>query len=317
MSIKFEIVSFELGNVLPYGWPPFLGKWSGTIMGHEFTMVGVIKLKSEWKMKKGKHINDLSALQWREKEFWFEGTSGGGWIYKGETNKGDLYQSNPTSVTWGGFGQEKTDVRNYTWISIPGCNIHSTLQNKLLTPLQRGYLTTANSDIQSVKISRDYTRLQRQANVRGKRNESEIKMWWLIADKLADKKRMLPCIALDRPGMALSGGSGQSGGGFTSLTTSPTRRRVLQFDLGIVGYGQRFTATQVLETIDGKPSISKYIIPGQDDNWCKNIPDSYLEYWRSRLNPSNVEDQTYILEPQGTIENWSQWVENLKKKNLI
>jgi hypothetical protein len=117
--------------------------------------------------------------------------------------------------------------------------------------------------------------------------------------------------------MAMSGGSGRSGGGFVSLTTSPSRRRILQFDLAIVGRPRSFTATQVLETIDGKPSISKFIIPGKDDHWCKNIPDRYLEYWRSRLNPANVLDQTTELESDGTVQAWENWVEGLRKKNLV
>jgi len=111
--------------------------------------------------------------------------------------------------------------------------------------------------------------------------------------------------------MAISGGSGRSGGGFTSLTTNASRRRILQFDLGMVGSATRFTATQVLETIDAKPSISKFIIPGMTDDWCKNVPDRYLAYWRSRLNSANVEDQTNGLESISTVQSWEDWVKHI------
>jgi len=100
MSIKFENVSFNLGGVLPYGWEPFLGKFGGSIMGHEFTMVGTFKILKHWKMSKGKTVKDLPLLQWKEKEFWYEGNEGGAsWVYKGETDKGDLYLTAPNSPT--------------------------------------------------------------------------------------------------------------------------------------------------------------------------------------------------------------------------
>ncbi len=309
MSIKFENLGFELGGILPYGWEPYVGNFNGSVMGHEFTMVGLFKIINEWRFGRGKVVDKLPLLQWKEKEFWYEGNVGGtSWEYKGETDKGDLYLTAPKSPTWGGFAQGKVDPRSHTWVSNPGCDVKLALHSKLLSHKHIGYVQAANGNISTLKAGKAYRDLETQANIRGKRNESEIAMWYLIAEDLAGKNRYLPCAALDRPGMAISGGSGRSGGGFTSLTTNPSRRRVLQFDLGIVGSPVRFTATQVLETIDAKPSISKFITPGQSDDWCKNLPESYLAYWRSRLNPANVEDQTYDLESVSTIEAWQNWV---------
>jgi hypothetical protein len=308
MAIKFELVSFELGGVLPYGWGSFLSKFAGKIMGHEFTMVGTFKISSKWQFS-GRSADTLPALRWAEKEYWWEGKDDGSWEYKGETDKGDLYQTAPGSPTWGGFAQGKDNPYQQMWVSKPGDPVARELRTKLFTQAQQLLVNVAEDDLRGVTSSRAYTVLQTEKNTaRGNRGlEIDNELWFMCAEKLASKKRRLPCAALDRPGMALSGGSGQSGGGFVSKTTSPTRRRVLTFDLGIAGNGARFTATQILETRNGQPSISKYIIPGKSEDWIKNIPEDYLAYWRSRLNLNDIEDQTYTLESQQTVDEWKAW----------
>ncbi|MES2188090.1 MAG: hypothetical protein V4505_26300 [Pseudomonadota bacterium] len=296
MPLKLKLKSFSLGNVLPYGWAPFPGKFGGGIMGHEFTMVGIFELVSEWSFSNSRQIFTLPLLEWREKEFWWERNGSGEWIYLGETDKGDLYQTAPGSPTWNGFAQGKNDVRDHTWISKPGSDIAKTLHMKLFSSAQQGLIATAEGQVATLKGGKKYRDLDAQANIQGKRNLSEQSQWWLIAENFASKHTQLPCAALDRPGMAKSGGSGASGGGFKSLTTSASRRRVLQFDLGIQGSATRFSATQVLETNNTEPSISKFIIPGMSDDWVKAIPEEYLAYWRSTLNKDNVEDQDTMLE---------------------
>jgi hypothetical protein len=318
MSIRFELVSFELGGILPYGWGSFLSKFGGRIMGHEFTMVGTFRVTSRFQFS-GRSGDTLPPLRWAESEYWWEGRDDGSWEYKGETDKGDLYQSAPGSPTWGGFAQGKTEPWQQTWVSNPGEPVQRELRTKLLTPGQCTLVSVAEAELQPVKTSSKYMKLSAEKNTaRGSRGlEIDNELWFMCADKLAGKGRKLPCAALDRPGMALSGGSGQSGGGFTSKTTSPTRRRVLTFDLGIQGNGARFTATQILETRNAQPSISKFITPGLPVDWIKNIPEDYLAYWRSRLNLDNIEDQTYTLEPQSTIDEWKAWsrqVDEMKRR---
>lgn len=304
MSFKLKLKSFSLGNVLPYGWAPFPGKFGGGIMGHEFTMVGVFELVSEWSFGgNSRKLLTLPQLEWREKEFWWERrTDSGDWVYLGETDKGDLYRTSPGSPTWNGFAQGKTDVRDHGWVGKPGSDIAENLHMKLFNLEQQGLIATARGQVATLKQGKKYRDLEAQANVTGKRNLSEQSQWWLIAENFASKHTPLPCAALDRPGMAKSGGSGASGGGFKSLTTSPSRRRVLQFDLGIQGSSVRFSATQVLETNNAEPSISKFIIPGMSDEWVKNIPEEYLAYWRATLNKDNVEDQGTTLESPDVVK---------------
>jgi hypothetical protein len=308
MSIKFELSAFELGGIQPYGWGVFPGKWDGGVMGHEFTMVGVFKVLSKFHFSKGKTVDTLPALIWREKEFWWDGSTGV-WEYKGESDKGDLYVSNPNSPTWSGFAQGKTEPNHHLWVSEPGGSVTENLRTRLFTATQRMQVQAAEAELRNVKSSVAYMKLATEKlTARGNRGfEILDQQWFMCAEKLASKKLRLPCAALDRPGMAQSGGSGKSGGGFVSKTTSPTRRRVLQFDLGMKGSSTRFTATQVLETKDGEPAISKFFYPGKSDDWCKNIPDDYLAYWRSCLNLANINDQTHTLESQDAVDEWQNW----------
>lgn len=312
MSIKFELASFELGGVQPYGWGSFPGKFLGKIIGHEFTMVGLIKLVDKWNIGRGKTVSALPKLQWREREFWWDGSSGR-WEFKGETDKGDLYASSPTSPTWAGFAQGKVNPSDHNWLVTPALGIDLELRPKLLSGKQQICLQEVENDLRLVQASKKHMDLvQEERAARGQRMWAlKDEIWFLCAEKIAANNHKVPCAALDRPGMALSGGTGASGGGFTSLSTSETRRRVLQFDLGAEGCPARFTATQILEVQDGQPSISKFFYPGKSDDWCRNIPEDYLAYWRSRLNMANVNDQTYLLESQQTVNEWVDWARRM------
>ena len=140
MSIKFELVSFELGGILPYGWSNFLSKFGGKIIGHEFTMVGVFRIVSKWNFSGGKNFTPLPSLRWAEKEFWWEGDGHGGFAYKGDTNKGDLYQTAPGSPTWSGFAQGNREPYLQRWVSEPGNGIATELRSKLFTVFARWIL---------------------------------------------------------------------------------------------------------------------------------------------------------------------------------
>lgn len=301
MAIKLKLKKFELGSVLPYGWAPYPGTLPET-MGHEFTMVATFEFESSFF---GKNVLfDLPRLNWREKEMWWELGGDGAWAYLGETDKGDLYTSAPNSPTWGGFAQNINDIRGHGWIYEPGSPIGSAVRSRLLNPAQQLEISNMTQELATLGRTKKLIDLELLEKKQGKYNEARIAMAWARIEHFAQRHQPALCSALDRPGMALGGGSGRSGGGFVSKTTSRSRRRVLQFDLGIAGLPQRFTATQVLETQDAKPSISKFIIPGQSDDWCKAIPDDRLAYWRSKLNPDDSSDQDTKLEPQSVIDDY-------------
>ncbi|WGK60089.1 hypothetical protein [Pantoea sp. SS70] len=61
----------------------------------------------------------------------------------------------------------------------------------------------------------------------------------------------------DIPSMSLLGGSG--GGAGASLVIGPTRRRVIRFELGFTGCSQRIYCAQILESMDGKPTICLFL----------------------------------------------------------
>jgi len=319
VTFRIRLESFSLGGVLPYGWQPFDGKFGGGIMGHEFTMVGVFELKQEKQPLFGKRKQQtikLPRLVWREKEFWWERNSSGGWDYKGETDKGDLYQTSPGSPTWSGFAQGKNENRDHLWLQIPGADVAPELRLKLYTDEHRRLVMAAEGIVNRLKVDKPFQDLVKLEKIRGRYNESKQGQFDLIVGTLAKARAKLPCAALDRPGMALSGGSGASGGGFRSLTTSDSRRRVLQFDLGIEGGATRFTATQVLETQGGQPSISKFVIPGLSDDDAKAIPEENLAYWRRILNLKDVTDQTHDMETPDEIERGLYWNNRMRRRGM-
>ena len=83
----------------------------------------------------------------------------------------------------------------------------------------------------------------------------------------------------DRPAIGLAGGSG--GGGGDSLVTGNSRRRVIYFDLGFKGSPTRVSATQILESINGKPTIHKFFVPGITKDVADNSTN--LSRWRTQL----------------------------------
>lgn len=303
MSIRFDLVSFQLGRILPYGWPRFIGAFGGKIMGHEFTMVASFRVVSYWRVG-SKAVQPLPRLRWAEKEYWWELRADGEWEYKGENDKGDLYQGRPNSPTWGGFAQGKTEAYQGIWLSEPGFPVSRRLRPQLLTDSQQAQVQMAEADLERVRQRPAFKALYGDGYGS---NREQNQIWFMFAEEMAARGRVLPCAALDRPGIAISGGSGVSGGGFVSKTTSESRRRVLTFDITVEGSGERFTATQILETHKAQPSISKFITSSLPREWAMNIPNDYLAYWRSRLNPLNIEDQTYTLESPETIEAWLTW----------
>ncbi|KAI5077944.1 hypothetical protein GOP47_0007768 [Adiantum capillus-veneris] len=86
----------------------------------------------------------------------------------------------------------------------------------------------------------------------------------------------------DKPAIGINLQSGSHGGGGESLVTSNTRRRVIYFDLGFKGSPHRASATQILETVDGKPTIMEFFHPAiskaDSDNPTK------LAGWRSKIS---------------------------------
>lgn len=86
--------------------------------------------------------------------------------------------------------------------------------------------------------------------------------------------------------MGLAGGSG--GGGGASLVTTNTRRRVIYFDLGFAGYPTRIKCVQILESVNGVPTIQKFV--NQDLTKAQVDDQKNLDRWRSQVsNPANTQ----------------------------
>ncbi|MCO5547854.1 hypothetical protein L7F22_001306 [Adiantum nelumboides] len=84
----------------------------------------------------------------------------------------------------------------------------------------------------------------------------------------------------DTPALGLNPAAGSHGGGGQSLVTSNTRRRVIYFDLGFKGSPMRVSATQILETVDGKPTIVEFFHPTISKTDADN--PTKLDGWRAK-----------------------------------
>lgn len=84
----------------------------------------------------------------------------------------------------------------------------------------------------------------------------------------------------DIPSISLQGGS--RGGAGVSLVIGPTRRRVVRFNLGFAGNPHRIHCTQILETVEGQPTINVFI-PKELNNIDLNDQDK-LVLWSNSVN---------------------------------
>lgn len=310
-QVRPRVTSLSFGGVTPYGWMPVPGNFNGKVFGHEFVVVANVALDVASRRSLLGHdrtdIGDIPDLVWREREFWWEHDDvSGDYVYKGKNEKGDLYRRSPRSPTWGGFGRGSREA--FLWLTHPAAQVlggNPMQQVRRLDPAQRTLRSIVAAEIGRVDATPVGAHLNelldRAAGDALQRAYEERNR--LVATSLANQRAIVPVTALDRPGMALAGSS-RSGGGFDSLAQSHSRRRVLQFEIGIAGETVRITATQILETRDGRPTISKFLIPGMPDEWCEAIPVAYLDYWRASLNVGWVLDQTFELESQKTIGTW-------------
>ncbi|CAM6083813.1 unnamed protein product [Calypogeia fissa] len=91
----------------------------------------------------------------------------------------------------------------------------------------------------------------------------------------------------DCPVMELNPKSG--GGESESLVTSNSWRRVMHFEVGFNGTSAKVTATQVLESIEGRPTIQKFFLPGISRVVAND--EQKLALWRSEFGQEN---QTFV-----------------------
>ncbi|MBN2126064.1 MAG: hypothetical protein JW821_17330 [Deltaproteobacteria bacterium] len=269
-----------------------MGEYNGTVFGHEFDFSTIISLKKVKVFKKGKHWLDVPTLEWREDIHWWEPTGGIGtgddlvWHYRGNTPV-DMFALAPGSKTMFSWNWQATLNDHPRWLKMD----YDIRDNRVKPKVGLDKWQTMSDEEKAFKLAEYY----------------------------ADHNVEFDNKTTDRPGMMKEGGSGKGGGGLPTLANGRSRRRIINFNIGFRGvrYSQRVTCTQILETQDGVPTISKFIIPGLTQDEVIRIGDDYYRYWRSRLNPMNVSDQTFDLEDRSTVDEWLRWTRTLTSRGLI
>lgn len=191
-------------------------------LGHEFTVKAKVKVsKRTFGTISGDGIKSLE-LEWKETEDWFEHGADGAWHHKDKEKKDeDMYADHPESNTFKNWHEMRYFCASVTELNTPPKKLTEAMGKFTITKDKNG---AAEHWI------------------------AENGLEWTIPVK-------------DVPALGLKPGAGSHGGGGASLVTSNSRRRVIIFDIGFKGSSTRLTATQILETVNGKPTIHKFIVP--------------------------------------------------------
>lgn len=262
MATHITIAALSLGDVRPYGWPENKGPGGANpTHGHEFELQVTLKFTkhaspgSSFFKIKGKdeeHVIEwpqkgqwnaawdvdamargMPLLEWQEQIRFYNVDAAGLWNFVGEYNT-DMFALAPRAKTFGNFYPGVGLVGGNGWCDPWITNLMNQGSRTLTTrPKPKGFDQASLAD-----------------------------KFQLTARMFRDKSERLDALITDRPGMTKhpSGGAMAGGGGQAPLTNSPSRVRVIHFDLGFAGTGlPRVHATQILETQNGVPTICKFI----------------------------------------------------------
>lgn len=190
----------------------------------------------------GEGIDSLE-LEWKETCDWFEFTNNR-WTFKGTDPNTDLYASHPDFKTF-------TNWRKVRYLF--------AAYDELGNAAPPGLKEASNKGKDTVE------------------QDKAAKHW--IAEN--GFEWTLP-VAVDRPALLLEPAGESKGGARPSLVTTKSRRRVLYFDLGFKGSLPRVTATQILETVNGKPTLQKLLVPAVTRAQAND--ETNLAKWRQEFH---------------------------------
>lgn len=189
----------------------------------------------------GEGIDSLE-LEWIETCDWFE-FSNGAWHFKGTSPKNeDVHAKNPLSNTF---------------------NVWRTMRY-----LFASYEELGNKPPAGLKQAVDKVQKTEDKDKAAKHWIAENGFEWTIP------------VALDKPAIGLRPVASSGGGAGGSLVTSNSRRRVLYFKLGFKG-SEHVTATLILESMNGVPTINKFFQPAISKEVADN--EGNLQKWRKEL----------------------------------
>lgn len=296
MSIRVTALLVDIPNVRPYGWTPRPGRAlskDDTVQGHEFDFMVELEFSKFTKFGFGEALDfDLEMLSWGERIRWYAPDPYPTGIADPESYTDNMGRQ--PGLKWKFVYEDVVDFASAErrgtvktvqdgWYGDPGWwdpwyirawrDVHEPL-----------ILGTRPVDFDAIKNKEKDKTAKGQA-------KSKLAIQLAVAKHFMDGKTTLKTIMTDRPGLTKKskiddGSKQQTGGGGMSTLARQTRRRVVHFTLGLTKLGKLATATQVLETVGGIPTINKFMVPGctlQDSE-----DEALLAKWRREMDKANI-----------------------------
>ena len=293
MSIRVSALLVDIPNVRPYGWDPRQGSQAGKTQGHEFDFMVELKFSKFTKFAIGEFLEfDDTALSWSETIRWYEPDP----YPLVESTAVRLGQHREQPKPWKMVREDKVDFASSdyraTTKTVQGGWFGSSFEPGWWEPWKGRKWRDAFEPLVVGQCPIDYDAVGKGEKTPAAR---------LLKQKLAVAKHFqtngltLKTYLTDRPGLtkkctADDGGWNKSGGGGMVTLDRHTRRRVVHFNLGLTALGKMATATQILETVNGEPTINKFIVPGCTMAESESVP--LLATWRTQLDKLNIDNFT-------------------------
>jgi hypothetical protein len=291
MSIKVNILLLEIPHVRPYGWNPRLYNGVATVQGHEFDLMVELEFRKKFSLFDSLDF-DETALNWNERIRWYapDPYPAAGPLPGSYT---DTYGRQP-GLKWKFQREDVVDFaaadRRDTVKTVKIGWFGMGFDPGWWKPWEQRKWRDVIEQLEPGMCPVNYDAI-------AKKEKTDPKKW--LAQKLAVAKyfqshgQTLKTVLTDRPGLTKQAGSDDGGwsatggGGFLTLNRF-TRRRVVHFNLGITKLGKMATATQVLETVGGTPTINKFLVPGC--TLLESESPNLLARWRTELDTANVDN---------------------------
>lgn len=295
MSIRVSALLVDIPNVRPYGWGARKRDGKDLVHGHEFDFMVELKFTKFTKFAIGEFLEfDETALNWNETIRWYEPDP-----YP-LVPPAPLDPSAPPRI-----GQHRAQGTPWKMVREDVLDFASAEFRGTVKTVQAGWFGSGHEpawwDPWKLRKWRDAAEplvigacpidFDKVAKGEKKPQDQLLKKKLAVAKHFQSNNLTLKTYMTDRPGLTKKctnddGGWNKSGGGGQLTLDRFTRRRVVHFNIGLTALGKMATATQILETVNGVPTINKFIVPGCTVAESESLP--LLAKWRSEIDLINI-----------------------------
>jgi hypothetical protein len=307
--IKATVLLVDIPNIRPYGWAPRPGR-SGTkdttVQGHEFDFMVELKFSKKFGLSDGLEF-DTAALSWGERIRWYTPDP-----YPGDVAAPESYTDTlgrQPGLKWKFVHEDIVDFaaadRRTSVKTVQGGWFGASFEPAWWDPWKDRFWRDAFEPLLTGPSPIDFAAIEQKQKGKQKGNDQKAQMKTAkettkaielaVAKHFQSSGTTLKTYMTDRPGLTKlsskdDGSLQNTGGGGMATVARKTRRRVVHFNLGLTSLGKMATATQVLETVGGIPTINKFMVPGCSILESEDV--ALLAKWRRELDTSNINNFT-------------------------